>query len=363
MVHQLLTTGGLDDLILRNTVKNNLPYKLEFDFSDQVSFINNKVARDFVRLYFNTALQNGFKSVYANYQEYEKIRVKIPSLDSLKLSVKCTKFGNVRFCSICSFSEFPLPKKVHYGPEKLQKTRTSAENGVVDQDNSDEDAEIEPAGNPTHGGHARADRMRSVNHDSSQDDCIFERKTRQSHTSKTKVISSKNADFSYSADEHTGDGTSKPIVFLGEDTALPPAISFKSSEYPLLGDILKALSQNRIPCVGITSGEIPRGQLFCWVSGQGRRRYEAAVVVFNGKRYMILEIQQDGFSASMLIMPVYSDEPWAEQMIAQFCAYNGSWAKDGFDNSPHVLLKHAKTRNSYRWAELIMEKIRSFPCS
>lgn len=179
LVHQLLTTGGLDDLILRNTVKNNLPYKLEFDFSDQVSFINNKVARDFVRLYFNTALQNGFKSVYANYQEYEKIRVKIPSLDSLKLSVKCTKFGNVRFCSICSFSEFPLPKKVHYGPEKLQKTRTSAENGVVDQDNSDEDAEIEPAGNPTHGGHARADRMRSVNHDSSQDDCIFERKTRQ----------------------------------------------------------------------------------------------------------------------------------------------------------------------------------------
>lgn len=76
---------------------------------------------------------------------------------------------------------------------------------------------------------------------------------------------------------------------------------------------------------------------------------------------MILEIQQDGFSASMLIMPTYSDEPSAKQMIAQFCNCNGSWAKDGFDSIPHALLKHAKNRTPHRWAELIMEKIRSFP--
>ena len=351
LANQLLSTGGLEDLIDLSSWRVE-EETLMFDFAADVPKISQNFANHIVSIYGNSMLRGGWNHTYTQFAATETIKTQLPKLAGLKLRCSGVETNKTRFVVAAELISIPYPyDRIMYGPEKLRRTGKGAEpKGVMKSRDSAEDIDVDLSG-------TSAKRAGATNLEQTSEISLFarvkaSRKTRTDDMAPSaKVIKVNEPNEIYSPGDIIGGGKLSFVNFERQYLEEVPA----DADFELFCEALNQLILNRdVRLLGVEYDQLPAGK---WVSvlnlqGHRPRRYVCAVLEKGNTVWIALEIcNKDGYSGSTLFIRSNGREKeLVNQTIDKFMKNNGSWPQiELSDTTRYRTLDHHITPDKGLW--------------
>jgi len=356
--NQLLTDGGLEDLIVLNSWKQN-GKTISFDFQPGVKSVSNGFAKSFAALYGSDALRNGWKSVYANYVRSKRIVAEIPSVSGLNLQYAIKAFGNNIFVTKIERIQFHCPfDHIEYGPEQMRKAEgNQTVNGTILSKTLPDTALIGEAG-------ATARRGQSIEINGADTPWSFIREPSVSRKkndgekkhSAQKISIPANDDL-YSLNDQAANGTLPSLVIAeaeqkGEKLTIS-AIS-KDRDFQIF-----LMAVNDLVCNFFWQFIASEEGKLDFSRKQNEIKFISITVEKNENYFTMIELRgKNGYSASTLILNSAVAKNMNATFIRELLQDNKHWSSKKLmeTNCRYALLDHYTRRTEDRWAKLLHQK-------
>ena len=363
LANQLISTGGLDDLIIRDSWQAN-GRNLTFDFAPiQSMHINREFAETIAALYGVPELRLGWKKIYTQYASNQKFHIEIPAIPDLKLFCHGKKAGQTVLITHIESLSLPFPfDSIKYGPERPSTAERSHKNSnsIIPTPERPDVIAIGPA-------ESYAQRGTVLRKPGSSSGFIFQnnieisrKKGENSNKKATRQIKGEINQGPFSSNDQVGYGDLPSVNFDMSDMAQ----SFDFAHDEDFSEFCKAIKYLSRVCAvtTVTFDELPdTGKSFSYMRNSiKRRKYACAEVIVNNNHWLIFELcLSDGYSLSTLF--IKSDkkkEELVKQLLYKLSSSNGHWTKECF--SPEItyrILDHYEGRSAQHWADLMYRKM------